>query len=191
MRGPRFTAGALLLAGALLFAATPAGASAKGKPALQFTEAEAAVAPEGALVYVLLNFGHECITESTGKLGTNPDKKLIVTASALRSTECEAGVSLAGHVEEEAWKANADTVTLKAKAKLEAVYPGPCVYTFTKFTSELPELPPLGAAATGSTTGKLNKRTSSKQANCAKTLTRQFGIYDLDAEEKLFGLSEV
>ncbi len=190
MRGPRFTAAVLLLVGVLSFAAIPAGASAKGKPALQFTEAEAAVAPEGALVYVLLNFGHECLTESTGKLGTNPDKKLTVTASALRSTECEPGVSQSGYVQEEAWKANANTVTLKVKAKLETAYPGPCAYTFTKLTSEPTELPAL-ATVTGETTGRLNKRTSSKRANCAKTLTRQFGIFDLDAEEKLLGLSEV
>jgi hypothetical protein len=188
MRGSRFFAGGVLFVAVLLIAVVPASALARGRSLLRFTQGVGEVAPEGAVVYVLLNLGDECISESVGGLGRNPELEVVVKVSALRGVECGAGVSESGSVEEETWRSSGgDGVKLKLKGTIEVIDPGPCVYQYAKFASQMLQLPGVGVFATGEVTGKLNKK-SSHTTGCAVKQSKEYLAGVLDVEEKLFGL---
>jgi hypothetical protein len=182
--------GGVLVAVVLLVVVVPSGAWAREKPLLEFMQGVGEVAPEGAVVYVLLNLGDECISESVGGLGRNPELEVVVKVSALRGVECGAGVSESGSVEEETWRSSGsggDGVKLKLKGTIEVIDPGPCVYQYAKFASQMLQLPGVGVFATGEVTGKLNKE-SSHATGCAVKQSKEYLAGVLDVEEKLFGL---
>jgi hypothetical protein len=188
MRGRKFFSGGVLLAAALLLVAIPASASAKTE--LQFTEG-GSPAPQGAAASLFLSIGQECVSSTAGKLGVNPEKKVVVTGSTSTSANCthETAESQSGNVEEEVWASNEK---VKVKADVKITYPGPCVYEYTKFKPEPLEIPRYGAIAIGETQGKLIEGKKAKKPGeagaCEKKVTKGFYVYTEDAEEELFQL---
>jgi hypothetical protein len=165
-----------LCMGTVLALAIPAS-GAYAKSALHVTELGSEVA-NGAPARAVLTLDNCTSFTKAGKLTGNGTANVEVTTSENESVKCLVGTSESGVVTEEKWSSKG---TVKLKAKIEVVEPGPCHYKFTKFAGSF-ELPG-GLYFGGPTTGKLSKKGSS--VSCTKEVTRTF-VAAAAGEEELF-----
>lgn len=175
MRGFKLFGVGLIAACALAVTALPVSAASAAK-LLVLTESGTPVA-NGAKADVGMIIG-ECVTFSGGTVTANGAAKDKVSATTSAFAECfEEGETASGKITE-AQLGSTGKATMKGTITISRA--GPCVYNFTKFTGTFAV--PGEAAFESSTTGKLNKTSSSK--TCAKTLAQTFSA---DVTNEPFG----
>jgi hypothetical protein len=163
---------------ALLAVAMPVASASAAKKLLVLSNA-GTPAPTGAPAKLGVSLAG-CGIYAGGTITVNDaTKDKLVAGAGTPVSECFEGLSSAGGLTEMQWG-----VTGKAtmKGKISISKPGPCTYLFTKWKGEFAV--PGAAYIEAVTTGKLNKKVSSK--SCPATDSEEFAASAVTPENGIF-----
>jgi len=160
--------------------------AALAAPKLVLSENGIQVPAGGFALSYQLAFDGGCLQESQGQLLINakPTDKLEF-APPIESECLESGYSQTGVLKKITLKSTG-AATLSFSPKLEITEPGPCVYSFSRFTGTFPAT--IEVDIEGSGTGKLRHKGAA--SSCTSTRTVEFDAVESGITNDIFG-SEV
>ena len=173
---------AVMVIAALVLSAGASGAA----PRLVLSENGVQVPPGGFALSYQLAFDGGCLQESAGQLLVNAKPTDKLEFGAPIESEClESGYAQTGALKKVTLKASG-AATLSFSPKLQITEPGPCVYSFSRFTGTFPAA--IEVDIEGSGVGKLQRRGAA--SSCSPTRTVEFDAVESGITNDIFG-SEV